>query len=80
MNSGMTTIDTSQLGDDGAHIVRVFVTEDTYLETEELELEISHAGVSFRFFFEGEPVGERTLSHEELYMLLVENQVGLLNV
>lgn len=79
MSEGMTTIDTNQLGDEGTHIVRVFVS-DYYDETEELELVVSRDGVSFRFFFEGDPVGERTLSHEELYMLLVEKQVGLLSI
>lgn len=77
MSEGMTTIDTNQLGDDGSHIVRVLVS-DYYDETEELELHVTRDGIDFNFYFEGNLVGSRNLSHEELFMVLAENRVDLL--
>ena len=77
MQTKHATIDTCQLDDDETSIVRIFVS-DYYEESEELELEVSRDGIDFKFYFDGELVGCRLLSHEELFMLLIENNAKLL--
>lgn len=69
------TIDTCELGEDETKVVRVFVGDYYDEEKEELEMSVDKEGITFSFFSFGSLVDSKYLTHEELFMTLVENRV-----
>ena len=66
------SIDTCELGDEERRVVRVFVGDYYDQEREELEISVGREEITFAFFSCGQIVDEQTLTHEDLFKVLVE--------